>query len=127
MDELSLVYERYAVIDNRFCVDAYVRDLGLVVQFDGDYWHGHPDRFAELDARQKKRVQLDRSQDAYMHKHGLHVERFWETDLGKNSAHVRERLRSVVAQILATRASRLVDRHEPPKLHTPPPPGSATP
>jgi very-short-patch-repair endonuclease len=96
LDALGANYLPQHLIAGKFCVDAFIPSRGVVVQFDGDYWHGNPARFPTLDARQQRRVRLDRSQDAYMAKCGYHVVRLWESDLLKNLAAVRKKLRPFV-------------------------------
>lgn len=99
LEELGVSFEPQFMVDGKFCVDAYLPDAKIAVQFDGDYWHGHPSRFTSLDARQQKRVNLDRSQDAYMHKHGLKVLRFWESDLKRDLPAVRARLSTALLAV----------------------------
>jgi very-short-patch-repair endonuclease len=92
LDSLGLLYLPQHTIGGKFIVDAFLPTHGLVIQFDGDYWHGHPVRFPVPDARQRRRISLDRSQDAYMYACGYHVLRFWEIDLKKNLDAVRAAL-----------------------------------
>ncbi len=92
LDELGVTYFRQHVIGGKFTVDAFVFG-GVIVQFDGDYWHGNPDYFPNPDARQKKRMRLDRSQDRYMGKCGYPVIRIWEHELLKDRDGVKGRLR----------------------------------
>lgn len=97
LDVLAIHYLPQHVIGTKFCVDAFVPGQGVVVQFDGDYWHGHPARFPEPDARQRKRMRLDKSQDAYMKACGYSVIRIWECDLLKNPESVTARLQKLLA------------------------------
>jgi very-short-patch-repair endonuclease len=93
LGELRIDHLPQHTIGGKFCVDAFCPALALVVQFDGDYWHGHPDKFPSPDARQQRRMKLDRSQDAYMAVCGYQVLRLWEHDLKHNLDSVRQRLR----------------------------------
>jgi very-short-patch-repair endonuclease len=103
LDALGVAYEPQCVIGGKFCVDAFVPSHGLVIQWDGDYWHGNPTHFPEPDARQRHRMRLDRSQDAYMAACGYRVVRVWASDLERASGQVAERLRAALA--LPTRTS----------------------
>lgn len=96
LDSLPIDYTPQHVIGGKFCVDAFIPDPGVVVQFDGDYWHGHPERFPYPDARQQRRMKLDSSQDAYMKACGYSVIRIWETDLKHNLESVSARLRQLL-------------------------------
>ena len=51
----------------------------LVVQFDGDHWHDR--NGTSNEARIRRRVALDRSQDRYVRACGWEVVRLWESDL----------------------------------------------
>lgn len=102
LDELGIPYLPQHLIASKFCVDAFSPSLRLVIQFDGDCWHGHPARFPKPDKRQQRRMKLDRSQDAYMKKCGYHVIRLWETDLKKDPESVKERLLPFATQLTPT-------------------------
>jgi very-short-patch-repair endonuclease len=88
LDELGIKYEPQYLIANKFCVDAFVPDINLVIQFDGDYWHGNPRKYKVLDKRQERRSKLDQSQDAYLVKCGFKVLRIWESDMKSNKTSV---------------------------------------
>jgi len=78
LDGLNVKYESSVIIKPRFVVDTRIGSV--IIQADGDYWHGHP-RFAPLTERQQKQQARDRSHDAYLKKSGYHVERIWECEM----------------------------------------------
>lgn len=92
LDEIGLLYFAQYLIGNKFCVDAFFYSAGLIVQFDGDYWHGNPDKFPVLSKSQERRSKLDKSQDAYMSKCGYRVLRFWETEIKKEPESVKSKI-----------------------------------
>lgn len=96
LDELEIDYEPQCLIANKFCVDAFIPLYGIIVQFDGDYWHGNPAKFKTLNHMQAKRVRLDKSQDAYMKKCGYTVVRFWESTIKQNSDCIKQVLAPLV-------------------------------
>ena len=98
LSDLGVEYESQYVIAGKFCVDAYIKSKKIVIQFDGDYWHGHPEKFPNPDKRQKCRMALDMSQDAYMKKCGYVVLRFWETDVYNNIERVKQVLLSAIQE-----------------------------
>jgi very-short-patch-repair endonuclease len=98
LDRMGIGYSRQFLIGGKFCVDAFVETAGLVIQFDGDYWHGNLRRFPEPDRRQQRRMALDRSQDAYMKKCGYEVFRIWESDFKENPAAITEQLRQILTR-----------------------------
>lgn len=111
LDRLGVPYVKQYVVGGKFCVDAYLPDAGLVVQFDGDYWHGHPATFPNPDHRQRRRMALDRSQDAYMAAMGLRVARFWASQIEREPDAVMSALRRLAVPRGQTPAAR---RSDPP-------------
>jgi len=112
LDGLGVAYEPQHLIGGKFCVDAFLPDHQLVVQFDGDYWHGNPDSFPEPDNRQRKRMKLDISQDAYMSACGYRVVRFWASDITKRPDAVIARLQTLLAETRPTTAVPASDHPE---------------
>jgi very-short-patch-repair endonuclease len=80
LDDLKIDYQEQAPMFKKFLVDVLVEKAKLVIQWDGNYWHCHPD-YAPFSDRQLRRNKLDLSQDAYMRKAGYKVLRFWESDV----------------------------------------------
>ena len=58
------------LINNKFLVDAFVLDKNLVIEADGDYWHG-------LDKVKKR----DKSKNAYLTKCGFNMLRLSEREI----------------------------------------------
>jgi very-short-patch-repair endonuclease len=85
LDLLGIEYETQVLICNKFTVDVFIASKNLVIQWDGDYWHGYG---GAKDERQRKRQRLDKSQDAYMRKAGYKVIRFWEHEVKKEPEKV---------------------------------------
>jgi len=98
LDENGIDYIPQYVIGNKFCVDAFIEDENIAIQFDGDYWHGNPKKYTDLDKRQRKRVALDKSQDAYMKACGIKVVRVWQSEFKKDKSTLIKRFKQVTAQ-----------------------------
>lgn len=77
LDRLAVPFDRYYTIGGKFTVDAAYPALCLVVQFDGDYWHDR--KGTSTEARIRRRVAYDDSQDAYLAAAGWRVLRYWES------------------------------------------------
>jgi very-short-patch-repair endonuclease len=80
LEQLGLDFIPQYIVGGRFTVDAFVPSKNVVIQFDGDYWHGNPRLYPDPDPRQRKRMGFDASQDAYMRKVGIRVIRIWQSD-----------------------------------------------
>ena len=96
MDELPIEYKKQVLIAKKFCVDAFIPEHNIIIQIDGDYWHGNPAKFKDLDHRQQKRVNIDRSQNAYFAKCGYTVLRFWGSDIRKRPKWIVEQIMQAV-------------------------------
>jgi len=64
-----------------FDYDFYIPAKNLLIEVDGDYWHGHPDAFPELNAMQRKNQGLDRLKTKHASDRNYQLLRFWERDV----------------------------------------------
>ena len=96
LDEIGIEYTPQYLIAKKFCVDAFAEAHNLIIQFDGDYWHGFPEKYPEPDKRQQKRMNIDKSQNAYFKKCGYKVIRIWEHQLRKQPDQVKQLLISAI-------------------------------
>lgn len=96
----SIEFNEQVLIESRFLVDVYIPSAKIVVQWDGDYWHGYraAGDVRPLDKRQLRRVTYDRSQDAFMTKRGLMVLRFWEHEVKQHPDAVRRTIEIAIAR-----------------------------
>jgi len=85
LDNLNINYEEQYLINGKICVDVYIKKYNLIIQWWGDYWHGHPTKIKNNipDKRQKKRMILDISQEKYLKKCGYNLLCFWEYEVYK--------------------------------------------
>ena len=87
LDYLQIAYKTQVLIAGKFTVDVLLDGYKIVIQWDGNYWHGFKIRkgYTKPEKRVQKRMDLDKSQDKYMRKCGYTVLRFWEHEVMKNS------------------------------------------
>lgn len=97
LDSLGIAYEPQAIFKGKFTPDATVATARLLVQFDGDYWHDR--KGVSTEARIRKRVALDHSQDAYAAACGWRVLRLWESDLQGDAEGCAARLLSALGVV----------------------------
>ncbi|MFE5331337.1 DUF559 domain-containing protein [Embleya sp. NPDC056575] len=95
---------------DRWTVDAAIPDLRLVLQADGDYWHGLHER-DHRDPRVAANMANDAYQDRKLTEAGWQVLRFWETDLIRRPSDCAARL----TRAIDTRRHQLADT--PPPRH----------
>lgn len=91
LDALGIEYEPQKPFMGKFTPDATIEHAQLVVQFDGDYWHDR--KGVSTEVRIRRRVALDRSQDAYIRACGWQVVRLWASDLSTNPEGCAEKIR----------------------------------
>jgi len=87
LNKMGLNFNEQVPIADKFLVDVYIPEENIIIQWDGDYWHGHP-KFCDLNEEQKKRKRIDKSQTKYLKKCGYTVLRFWETTVYENPDEV---------------------------------------
>jgi hypothetical protein len=59
--------------------DFYVPSENTLVEFDGDYWHGNPERH-ELTHKMKRQFRIDKSFTRAAESRGYVVRRVWESE-----------------------------------------------
>jgi len=96
LDQLGVVYVPQHLIANKFCVDAFVPSSNLIIQFDGNYWHGNPALYPSPDKRQRRRIAIDGSQNNYFIKCGYKILRFWEHDIHKRPEWVQNTIQEAI-------------------------------
>jgi len=106
LDSIGVLYIRQKRLVEKFVVDAFLPESDIVVQFDGDYWHGNPAKykkfadlskapdsaFRPLNKVQRMNMRKDAGQNAYLRKCGYTVLRFWESDVKTNPGEVRSKI-----------------------------------
>jgi very-short-patch-repair endonuclease len=83
LKSMGLLFETQKFINGKFVVDVYVPSLNLVVEADGDYWHG-------LERIKNK----DKAENAYLTKCGFNVLRLSESEINDGSFKERIRVKS---------------------------------
>lgn len=78
LDGFGIAFESQIAIKDKFVVD--VKIGSLIVEADGEWWHGHP-RFEPLNARQIAQQKRDTSRNKYLAACGYSVVRIWEGEM----------------------------------------------
>lgn len=99
LNNLNISHITQYLVNDKFLVDVYVPEYNLIIQWDGDYWHGKNKSYEDLDYRVKRRVDLDKSQDAYFKKCGFNELRFWESDVYKRKEYVYDTIARTIREI----------------------------
>jgi very-short-patch-repair endonuclease len=68
-------------LDDIYFVDFYLPNYNIVIECDGDYWHGNPIRFPNPTKQQLYQINHDKIKNGYIFKKKMKLFRFWECDL----------------------------------------------
>lgn len=75
--------------------DFLIINTNVLIEVDGDYWHGNESIFNELSDFQKS-VQLnDKIKENFANTEGYDVVRFWGSDVKKNSYEVKNKIKEI--------------------------------
>lgn len=78
----GVVYEKQFIISGeRHCFDFYLPVYNLLVEVDGDWWHGNTKKHGELSGWQKRQWYIDQNNVRLAKENGFRVIRFWGSDL----------------------------------------------
>lgn len=88
LQELSISYSFQKRIDYKknkfFIVDFFINNTNIIFEAQGDYWHGNPKVFTELNDTQKRKIEKDKQRKSILEKMGYQVIYLWEYDLKNN-------------------------------------------
>ena len=97
MKEMGIKYVAQKIIGG-FIYDFYLPDHKMLVEVDGDYYHGHPDKYTkdQLNGMQKKNQKTDKEKTLTAKGLGYKIERVWERDINKDFIAVRHRFTKIL-------------------------------
>jgi very-short-patch-repair endonuclease len=99
LDKLGIeyVYQFEAKDIGRF-FDFYVTKSNIIIEIDGDFWHGNPEKYGENELRnhQKRTQRIDEYKTKWALMHSIPVLRFWESDIRKNPEKVMKILKETL-------------------------------
>lgn len=97
LDGMEVYFEAQKVLGD-FIYDFYLPDYKLFIEVDGDYYHGHPDKYSinELNALQRrvKKNDIIKEKLAKGLKYGLI--RFWERDINDDEETVKKTITAYI-------------------------------
>ena len=85
LDSENIIYEEQYNFD-KYRYDFYLKDLNLLIEVQGDYWHANPDvyRNTELTEVQKSNVQRDVDKKKVALENSYKIVYLWEKDIKEN-------------------------------------------
>ena len=84
--------------DLKHYCDVFVPKKNIIIEFQGDYWHGNPQKYdiSELSEHQMRKVAKDKELRDYCSKHGIKLVEVWESDYKRHNASVKENMRRLL-------------------------------
>lgn len=94
LDKLGVKYEYQfkASSIGRF-FDFYIPECHILIEVDGDYYHGRGLVYEDKNPMQKKNARVDDIKDHWALLNGIPLIRIWEHDINKNPSKVMNTLR----------------------------------
>lgn len=82
----------YSYILNQRQYDFYLKDYKILIEADGDYWHGNPQIYEELTDRQILKQKDDKIKNRIAIENKFKIIRFWEYDIHNNFEKVKNKI-----------------------------------
>lgn len=95
LKELKVEFEIQKILGNKI-FDFYIPSANLIVEVDGNYWHGDQEMFPVLNGLQKKAIRNDMFKDGLATGLGYSIERVWESELKNTYDAVKERFKKII-------------------------------
>lgn len=95
LDKLGVKYEyQFEAKDIGRFYDFYLPEHRLLIELDGDYWHGNPELYEEkeLKGHQRRAKRVDEYKDKWALLHGIPLMRIWEHEINENPEKVLKEL-----------------------------------
>ncbi len=83
LSELNIKYEQQFKLDGSY-FDFYIQDNNLLIEINGDYWHGNPKVYKKTRVKFiSKRIEIERQREKKKksRKNGYKILFLWERDL----------------------------------------------
>lgn len=94
--ELKINYETQKIVQGKI-FDFFIPEKNILIEVDGDYWHGHNVPLNEMNHIQKKAYYNDRRKDTIAKGLGYGMIRVWEHELEDEQYDItKEKLRKIL-------------------------------
>lgn len=91
LKSLKVKFQPQEIIHGKI-FDFFIPEKNLIIEVDGDYWHGYGKEHSELNEIQKRSVRNDTEKDVIAKGLGYEIMRFWEHDILDNPKYVKEEI-----------------------------------
>lgn len=82
LNGLDVEYEYQSVVRGFLC-DFFIPSRKIIIEADGDYWHGNPEKFHVLDDTQKRHAEIRERKRRIIGSLGIRLLEVYESDMNK--------------------------------------------
>jgi len=75
--------------------DFLILNTNILIEVDGDYWHGNENIFEELSDFQKTVQEKDKIKEGFAIKNGYRIIRFWGNDVKNKKEEVKNKIKEI--------------------------------
>ena len=94
LEKLGIKYEeQFEAKDIKRFYDFYLPDYQVIIEIDGDFYHGYGKVHEEKNPMQKRNARVDEIKNEWAALHGYPLIRIWEHDINENPQKVLDMLR----------------------------------
>lgn len=97
LDEHKIKYIFQYDLDGLFYPDFYLPNLNVILEVQGDYWHGNPKIYPpeKLDKRQKKHILRDKRKFGYYKHKKIKFYELWGCDIKSNLQSTMKQIKEI--------------------------------
>ncbi len=94
LEKLGIRYEeQFEAKDIKRFYDFYLPDYQVIIEIDGDFYHGYGKVHEEKNPMQKRNARVDEIKNEWAALHGYPLIRIWEHDINENPEKILDMLR----------------------------------
>lgn len=94
LEKLGIRYEeQFEAKDIKRFYDFFLNDYNVLIEIDGDFYHGYGKLHEEKSPMQKRNARVDEIKNEWAALHGYPLIRIWEHDINENPQKVLDMLR----------------------------------
>ncbi len=95
LEDLGVEFRTQEIVGGKI-FDFYIPSENLLVEIDGDYWHGNPKYYARPNKMQNTNRKNDRKKNLIAEQNGYKISRVWESDLKDNFGIQKGRFKRIL-------------------------------
>lgn len=99
LNELNISFKHQFRLRNRL-FDFHILNTNILIEVDGDWWHGNPKIYEKLNMHQRKAKQKDLEKGKLAKENNFILLRFWQSDILNNIKEVEVKLKDIYNKIV---------------------------